>query len=134
MVHDFWTAVGGQLRPSIEYRITLSLDYRALVSGPMVTTPIVSLRQKDIPSQADELIQIGGRVIDATSPPKPVPNAWVRLDATGITVVSDPEGRFVFQNVTRGPHVLKVRAAGFNDAERPIEVPAAFGEYTVTLV
>ena len=134
IVNDFWTAIGGQLRPSLDYRITLSLDYRAAVSGPMVTTQISTFRQSDIGGPADERIQIGGQVLDAKVPPNPVPNAWVRLDATGQTVISDSEGRFVLQNVTRGAHVLRVRAVGFADATTPISVPDVFGNYNVTLV
>jgi hypothetical protein len=133
IVNDFWTAIGGQLRPSLDYRITLSLDYRALVSGPMVTTQISTFGQSDIGGGTSERIQIGGQVTDLAVPPKPIPNAWVRLDATGVTAVSDADGRFVFQGVSRGPHVLRVRAVGFTDAVRPIAVPEPFGNYNVAL-
>jgi hypothetical protein len=133
IANDFWTAIGGQLRPSLDYRITLSLDYRALIGGSMVTTQISSFGQSDVAGGLDERIQIGGQVTDSAVPPKAIPNAWVRLDTTGVMVVSDADGRFVFQGVSRGPHVLRVRAVGFTDAVRPITVPEPFGNYDVAL-
>jgi len=134
IVNDFWTAIGGELRPSLDYRVSLSLDYRDLVSGPMVTTQISAFTQWDPASAPEERIQIGGQVADSAVPPQPVPNAWVRLDSNGAMAVSDTDGRFVFQGVTRGAHVLRVRAVGFTDSVRNIQVPEPSGDYNVTLV
>ncbi|MGC4072984.1 MAG: Pvc16 family protein [Nibricoccus sp.] len=133
-VNDFWTSLGGQLRPSLDYKITLSLDYRALVSGPLVTTQINRYGSSDITGTMDEQIQIGGMVLDQAAPPNPIPNAWVRLDAAGRTEITDVAGRFIFTGVTRGPHVLQVRAVGFQDAVRGISVPEPTGDYNVTLL
>jgi uncharacterized protein DUF4255/carboxypeptidase family protein len=133
IVNDFWTAIGGQLRPSLDYRITLSLDYLDLTSGAMVTTQISSFGDPGGGGVPDELIQIGGQVIDSAVPPNSLPNAWVRLDATGATAISDAEGRFIFQGLTRGVHVLRARATGFKDGVRTIQVPEPSGNYNVTL-
>ena len=134
LVDDFWSAIGGQLRPSIDYRVSLSLDYRDFVDGPMVTTQVSHLGQSDIGGPVDERIQIGGRITDSTLAANPIANAWVRLDANGITAVTDGDGRYVFQDVRRGAHVLRVRAVGFTDATRPIQVPESTGNYDVALV
>ena len=134
IVNDFWTAIGGQLRPSLDYRVSLALDYRDKISGPMVTTQVNRFSQADLPSAPDEQIQIGGRVTNSAVPPKPVAGAWVRLDAGGLTAVSDDDGRFIFQGVVRGAHVLNVRAVGFADATRAIQVPEPSGHYDLTVV
>jgi len=130
-VNDFWSAIGGQLRPSIDFKATLSLDYLDAINGPTVTTHIMRFGP---PDRADEQIQIGGRITDSAAPPRPVANAWVRLDATSATVISDSDGRFIFQNVTRGTHQVRVRAVGFTDFVGPIQVPSPFGNYDIALV
>jgi hypothetical protein len=100
----------------------------------MVTTQISTFAQLDLATPPEERIQIGGQVADSAIPPKPVPNAWVRLDSNGVMAVSDVDGRFAFQGVTRGAHVLRVRAVGFTDSVRAIQVPEPSGDYNVTLV
>ncbi len=133
-VNDFWTALGGQLRPSLDYKITLSLDYRALVSGPLVTTQVSRFRQSDLGGAPDELIQIGGMVLDQSVPARPIPNAWVRLDAAGQMEITNRAGQFIFTGVPSGAHVLQVRAVGFKDAIRNITVPEPTGDYNITLL
>jgi hypothetical protein len=133
IVDDFWSAIGGQLRPSLDYRVSLSLAYRDLVRGPMVTTQISTFGQLDVGGPTDERIQIGGRITDSTLAANPIANAWVRLDAAGITAVTGNDGRFVFQGVTRGAHVLSVRAVGFADATRAIQIPEPTGNYDISL-
>lgn len=132
IVADFWTAVGGQLRPSLDYRVTISLDYRDVVTGPMVTSQFSSFVQSDLGGPADEWIQIGGFVLDNAVPPNPQPNAWVRLETTGQILVTDALGRFVFAGVKRGAHTIHARA-GFRDGIRNINVPEPAGDYNVVV-
>lgn len=132
-VNDFWTAVGGELRPSLDYKVTLALDYQTLGTGTMLTTQISLYSQYDVTRASDERIQIGGQVLDTAVPPNPVPNAWIRLDEVGQTEISDEQGRFVISNVTRGQHTLQVRAVGYQDATRIIQVPEPTGDYSVIL-
>lgn len=129
-INDFWSAIGGQLRPSIDFRVTLSLDYLDPVEGPMVSTSFLQITQ---PGGAEEKIQIGGQVRDGSASPKPIANAWVRLDATAATAISDENGCFVFQNVARGNHEIRVRAVGYTDFVGTIQVPSPLGHYDVVL-
>jgi len=133
IVSDFWTAVGGQLRPSLDYRVTLSLAYVDLVSGPMVTMQSSSFVQSDLGGPADEWIQIGGQVLDNASTPNPIPNAWVRADATGQTAISDALGRFVFVGLKRGSQTIRARAVGFKDGIRTINIPEPAGDYNIVV-
>ncbi len=133
IVSDFWTAVGGQLRPSLDYRVTLSLTYLDLVTGPMVTMQSSTFLQSDLGGPSDEWIQIGGQVLDNGLPPNPIPNAWVRADATGQTAVSDALGRFVFVGLKRGPQTIRARAVGFKDGIRNINIPEPAGDYNIVV-
>ena len=130
---DFWNAIGGHLRPSLTYEATIPLDYaRGPVEvGPVVTTRFTQYAPSPNGQPADELIQIGGLVTDNEASPQPIPNAWVLLNETGLTQITDREGRFSFSQLHQGTYHLQVRAVGFDDGHRPIEVPG--NEYNVRL-
>ncbi len=124
---DFWSAIGGQLRPSLEYKVTIALPYQPPVSGPMITTLGLGL-------VGDRLFYtIGGTIWDANTPPRPVASAWVRLDQTGQTYVSDENGRFLIERIAAGNYTLTVRAVGFQEGSRSISVPTQSGFYDVNL-
>jgi len=68
-----------------------------------------------------------------------VSGAWVRLEdqATGAfinTTSTDQNGRFRFGGLSEGNYVLRVRAQGFAERVRNIQVPSPTGEYDVRLV
>jgi hypothetical protein len=131
IVSDFWTAVGGQLRPSLDYRVTISLDFMDLSTGPLVTMQVSSFVQSDLRGSNDEWVQIGGFVLDNSVPPKPQPTAWVRMD-NGQPMVTDALGRFVFTGVTRGAHTIHARSA-FRDGSRGVIIPDPTGDYNVVV-
>jgi hypothetical protein len=131
IVADFWTAVGGQLRPSLDYRVTISLDFIDLATGPLVTTQISRFVQSDLGGPAEQWMQIGGFVVDNAVPPNAQPNAWVRMD-TGLPMVTDALGRFVFAGVTPGAHTIHARSA-FRDGSRTVTVPDPTGDYNVVV-
>jgi hypothetical protein len=136
---DFWNAIGGQLRPSLEYRVSIALDYRAAEVGPLVTGVLsrVGMRDGDVErltSPADALYAVGGTVWQTGIPATPVANAWVRVDETGELAVADVAGRFVMQHVVPGTYTLRVRATGFKEASRSMQVPLAVGSYDINLI
>jgi hypothetical protein len=125
---DFWTAIGGQLKPSLEYKVTVALPYQQLISGPMVTTLGFDLVGGD-----RRFYSIGGTIWDAHTPPQPVLSAWVRLDPIGHITDSDVNGRFLIEGIMTGNYMLTVRAVGFQEGSRPISVPEQSGLYDVHL-
>lgn len=133
-ISEFWNAIGGQLRPSLDYSVTISLDYQPTLTGPMVTTKISTYEQVPQSGAAEEWIQIGGYVTDDASSPNPIANAWVLLEETGRMEVTDEKGRFTFSHLRRGAYRLRVRAVGFQEASWPIQVPEPSGEYNVQLI
>ena len=131
---EFWNAIGGQLRPSLDYSVTISLAYLPALIGPMVTTKMTTYEPEPQTKRTDEWIQIGGYVLDNATSPNPIANAWVLLIETGRTEITDKAGRFTFSRLRRGIYTLSVRAIGFQEGSRPIQVPAPSGEYNVQLI
>ncbi len=80
---DFWSAIGGELRPSIDYKVTVSLTYQAPSTGPMVTTMVTSFGSEG------PFYTIGGTVRDSNKPPNALASAWVRVNESGQTYVTD---------------------------------------------
>lgn len=130
---EFWTSLGGQLRPSLNYSATLSLDYLAAITGPMVTSRVSRYRPQSLHGVVDELIQIGGSITDDSPTANPIHDAWVLIEELKRTESTDKEGRFRFSNLHRQAYTLRVRASGYHEAIRNIQVPEPFGDYNVQL-
>jgi hypothetical protein len=131
---EFWgTTKTVHWKPTVYVIITLPIVLQSKVAGPMVTTRITNYRITGS-TQIETLIQIGGTVFSGTTA---VPGAWVRIEdssGTPITIAtSDNNGRFNFIGLTQGNYTLRVRAAGFAEVTRAIQVPSPTGEYDVSV-
>jgi Pvc16 N-terminal domain/CarboxypepD_reg-like domain len=124
---DFWSAIGGQLRPSLDYNVTVSLTYQAPSKGPMVTTMVTSFGNEG------PFYTIGGTVRDSITPPNALASTWVRVNETGQTYVTDENGNFLIEKIAAGAYTLTVRAVGFKEGGRSIQVPQHDGLYDVSL-
>jgi hypothetical protein len=137
---DFWTGLETYLRPAINCRITLSLDLKLSVIGPMVTTTVVGVGVAVPPDRidrmtSDELYLVGG-IVRSTGPNTPaIAAAWVRIDQTGQFTTTDADGRFVLEHLAPGAYSLTVGAAGFQAGGGPVSVPQLpSGSFDVSLV
>jgi len=135
---DFWNAIGGQLRPSLEYSITVSLAYEPTVVGHVVTSTRTRVGEREpdarrLAGPPDGRFAVGGSVWSSTAGNPAIPNAWVRVDQTGEVSVSDPAGRFVLDLLTAGAYTAKVRATGFKEGSLSMLVPNTAGSYDITL-
>jgi Pvc16 N-terminal domain/CarboxypepD_reg-like domain len=124
---DFWSAIGGQLRPSLEYKVTIALAYQTPTTGPMVTTMVTSFGGEG------PFYTIGGSVRDSNTPPNTLASAWVRVNETGQTYVTDENGHFLVDRIGGGKYTLTVRAVGFKEGRRSVNVPQPDGLYDVSL-
>src|SRR5262249_25151073 len=120
---DFWTAVGGQYKASIDYVVHLTVESGAvLVRGPEVRMQTVRTRNADGPAAAMvELHRLGGTVCDVGG--APVRLAWVALPDTGRWAATDDEGRFVLNRIEPGTHRVVVRTATGDEVEATVTVP-----------
>jgi hypothetical protein len=125
---DFWNAIGGTLRPALDYSITIALAYEPTTSGPMMTAARLGIG----PSLASYLI--GGTSWNQARPGQGVAGVWVRLQETGQSDVTDADGRFRIAGVAPGTYTLAARAAAFRDAGRAITVPQPDGRYDIQLI
>jgi hypothetical protein len=128
---DFWSAVGGQYKASLDYVVTLACESgTAYVRGPEVRTQTMGTRQSDGPRGAvSEMHRFGGKVFAADG--APLHDAWITLPDLGLFAASDRNGRFVLQRVPSGTHTLVARTREGDEATTEIAVPGAVLDLTV---
>jgi Pvc16 N-terminal domain/Carboxypeptidase regulatory-like domain len=128
---DFWNAVGGQYKASLDYVVTLACESGTVLErGPEVRTQTLSQRLSDGPARTiTELHRFGGTVAGADG--EPVAGAWVALPELGLLATSDRDGRFIFNRVRPGEHRLEVRTREGGEAEATVTVPGAKADVVV---
>jgi hypothetical protein len=122
---DFWSAIGGQYKVSLDYVVRLSVESGArLERGPEVRTQTVRTRLADGPARTVlEMHRSVGRVQDKTG--RPLADVWVTLPDVGTWTASAADGRFRFDRLPPGRHRLLARTADGREADAHIEVPGA---------
>ena len=122
---DFWSAIGGQYKVSLDYVVRLSVDSGAkLERGPEVRTQTVRTRLADGPARAVvEMHRSVGKV--SNSKGEPLANVWVTLPDVGTWTASAADGRFRFDRLPPGRHRLLARTADGVEAVTQFEVPGA---------
>jgi hypothetical protein len=120
---DFWNAVGGQYKASLDYVITIACESGVAVErGPEVRTQTMSTRLSDgPPSTITELFRFGGKVHDAEG--EPVADAWVAMPDLGLLATSNREGRFIFNRVGPGKHRIEARTRDGGEAAIEVQIP-----------
>jgi hypothetical protein len=120
---DFWSAVGGQYKASIDSVVHLVLESgERMARGPEVRMQTVRTRIADGPARTlTEFHRLGGTLRDAAD--EPVPDAWVALPETGRWSATDADGRFRFERMTPGTHRVVARTADGKQAEAKFSVP-----------
>jgi hypothetical protein len=129
---DFWSAVGGQYKASLDYVVTLACESGvAYERGPEVRTQTVGARIADSPASAiTEMHRFGGKVVDGEG--APLRDVWITLPELGLFASSNPQGRFLLQRVPPGKHKLLARTREGVEAKAEIAVPGAVLDLTVT--
>ncbi|MFZ2162589.1 MAG: Pvc16 family protein [Sideroxyarcus sp.] len=136
---EFWHALGIPPRPYFNLVVTITMDLDQQVEDSIVTT-ITSNYNAGQSASADERVLIGGRVLNAHGGSKadadPVADAWVRVEETGETQVTNELGQFVFTSLRRGKqYTLRARVIGLGEWPGPggpkMFVPSPSGEYDI---
>ncbi|HET8754612.1 MAG TPA: Pvc16 family protein [Solirubrobacteraceae bacterium] len=128
---DFWNAVGGQYKASLDYVATIACESGTAVErGPEVRTQTVATRLADGPARAIvEMHRFGGTVADKDG--APVAGAWVALPELGLLATAGGDGRFRFDRVPSGRHVLVVRAPDGGEAKADVDVPGSKADLVI---
>src|SRR5215218_5092472 len=107
---DFWTAVGGQYKASLDYVVRLSVESGVKRQIPQVRTQTIRTRLLDAPPRAVvEMHRSGGTIADGEG--EPLRDVWVALPDSGTFTSSDANGRFLFDRLPPGKHRLVARTA-----------------------
>ncbi len=128
---DFWSAVGGQYKASLDYVVTLACESgTAYVRGPEVRTQTMGTRQSDGPrGSVSELHRFGGKVLGPDG--APLHDAWITLPDLGLFAASDRQGRFVLSKVPAGKHALIARTRDGAEVATEVAVPGTVLDLTV---
>jgi hypothetical protein len=120
---DFWNAVGGQYKASLDYVVTLSCEAGAAQKrGPEVRGLTVQVGDSaGPPGKVTELHRVGGQVTDADG--EPLAEAWITLPDLGRWASSDELGHFMLARVPPGEHLCVARTRGGGEAEATLTVP-----------
>ncbi|HEV7174978.1 MAG TPA: Pvc16 family protein [Solirubrobacteraceae bacterium] len=128
---DFWTAVGGTYKPSIDFAVRLSIASGAVfVRGPEVRTQTIRTAALDGPrATMVELYRFGGLVHDQAS--QPINNVWVTMPESGAWTSTDSRGRFVFDRVRPGLHRLVARTVDGAEVAATVSVPGEHADLVI---
>ncbi|HTV91900.1 MAG TPA: Pvc16 family protein [Verrucomicrobiae bacterium] len=130
---DFWSGLDTYVRPAITCRITIEMDLDNAITGVQAT--MIGMVTEQLAGAIDQTQTaiIGGTIRNATTPTTVIPNAWILLDASMQTYLSDENGQFVIPSIAFGSHTMTVRAIGYAQAIQSFTVPSPSGIYDVSL-
>lgn len=126
---EFWTAMGRQLRPSLNVVVTLAIPpLSESESVPLVITRDFRLGEKMsaaaeqiIPATEQQFFRIGGRVTDASG--QPVAGATVMLVERNLTAIADANGQYSLGAISAGTYTLRLQSETLVQ-ESTISIPA----------
>jgi hypothetical protein len=121
---EFWSALGGKLRPSFTLTATIALDALTTpVSAKSVNSTTFTI--EDTTSGAEVTWhQIGGTVRSAGNR-TPVSQVAVSIEALGLRTLTDADGRFLFGELDAGTAEIKFAKVGYTTVTRSMQVPGA---------
>jgi Pvc16 N-terminal domain len=128
---DFWSALGGRYKPSLDYAVTVACEPgAALQRGPEVRTKTLRLRDS-LAARANvvELHRSGGTVRDGAD--VPVADAWVAIPSLGVWTASGPDGRFRLDRLSPGTYTCLARAVDGTEGEAEMTVPGAGADIVI---
>src|SRR5687768_9286362 len=121
---DFWTAVGGQYKTSLDYVVRLAVESGVTRESKQVRTQTIRTRLLDGPPSAIvEMTRAGGTIANGDG--EPLGNVWVTLPEVGKWASSGPDGRFRFDRVPPGRYRLLARTTEGEEVDGLLEVPGA---------
>jgi len=121
---DFWTAVGGQYKVSLDYVVRLTVESGVRRKVPQVRTQTVRTRLLDAPARAVvEMHRTGGTVADGDG--EPLKDVWIALPDAGLFASTDADGRFRFDRLSPGRHRLVARSLDGKEATADLDVPGS---------
>jgi hypothetical protein len=126
---EFWSALGGRLRPSLSVTVTIGLEVFAAEALPLVLTEEIRIGQRAggeerlLPG-AEDRFRIGGRVLAANG--TVVAGAAVSLAEAGLSATTGADGRYIIGPVPAGRYTLHAQS-GAAEGTVTVSVPRTGG-------
>jgi len=128
-ISEFWSAIGSNLRPSLNVKATISMQ----TSEPQPAAKHVTERVFREEDTASGFV-VEGKVQDDKG--APVRGARVTIQELGLSVTSEKDGRFCFGGVPIGKYNIRMNWKTGDVMKRrsvEINVPAVAGAYDIEL-
>ena len=119
---DFWSALDNEIKPSINYVVTIPLDIDMAFTAPMVRTKVLEVNPPD--TDTERLIQVTGHLREAGTPQQGITEARIVAREAGMTAMTDDQGYYSFPKLSTGKHTLQVLREGKEAVETIINIPA----------
>ena len=139
---EVWSALDNEMRPSVAYSATMTLDPWSEVSGPIVrtltlrtgkTTTLPWFERFDEDGFSAELNYIGGTIRSKAEDGRPLSGLDVAIKGRGWIATTDDDGRFKLGGMPPGDYTLVVWPEKGKPKEKKISVPAASDDYDLAL-
>jgi hypothetical protein len=131
---DFWNAIGGSYKASIDYLVTLSCEPGVTVQrGPEMLRRELTTRWLGADRNVVEEVQRIDLILVDDDADLPIADAWLALPDAGKWTHSAADGRFSFQAVDVGSHRCKVRGTDGSEGETELRIPPSSRELRVSM-
>ena len=132
---DYWGALDNDIRPAIDYRLTVRLDLSQEITAGMVLTSTFKVQQVVdggvVAGSREPSHQIGGRIHRRDDRESGVSGATVTLLERALRTTTGEDGRYTFSRIPAGAYTIVVSAPGMDEQRERIEVPS--GSYDVAV-
>jgi hypothetical protein len=139
--HEFWTAIGNKLRPSITVSVTIGMEVSEPAPEEVALVTLHDIRLGERTSATEQAINpatfqgpftVTGRITAADG--KPAAGVNVTLVEADRSAQTDADGRYLLRQVLPGGYTLRIETAGIQPQEVKTTIPAPRGKsYNVQL-
>ena len=127
-ISEFWSAIGSNLRPSLNVKATLSMQLSEL--QPEAKPPVESILREDRPAR----LEVKGQINDEKN--APIAGARIAIVELGLSTTSNAQGQYAFAAIPIGRYNLRINwKSGEKVRSRnlKISVPGAPGAYDLNV-
>ena len=139
---EVWSALDNEMRPSISFSVTITLDPYSEITGPIVrtltlragqTTTLPLYQQLDGDEPDYEKAYIGGTIRSKSKEKEPLSGLEVAIKGRGWFDTTDDQGRFTLGSMPYGEYTLVVWPPKGKPKEKKVNVPAPDGDYDLEI-